>query len=90
MCQRKENEPLLVYFMRYLTEQPQSIMAVVGFAAAAYMYVDLMDYVRENTTIMRDLKIEMHDANAHLKQLERYHFTDQQDKVKAASHERKN
>lgn len=91
MCQRKENEPLLVYLLRYVAEQPRALMALLGFLAAGYMYVDLMSFVRESTENMREIGTElrafrgesqaqMQEANTRLQHLEREHEIDRKEK----------
>lgn len=73
MCQRKENEPFCVYFLRYLAEQPRAIFSVIGFLAAAYMYFDLMSFVRENTAVQRENVAQLQEMNVRLSHLEREH-----------------
>lgn len=80
MCERKQNEPMVVYLLRYVAEQPRALLAMLGFLAAGYMYVDLMAFVRENTANMRDIAAQMRDlcaqvgeANTRLQHLEREH-----------------
>ena len=78
MCQRKENEPFCVYFLRYLAEQPRAILAVIGFLAAAYMYFDLMSFVRENTAVQRENVAQLQEMNVRLSHQEREHERDRQ------------
>ena len=80
MCEKKEGEPMLVYLLRYIVEQPRAILALLGFIAAAYMYVDLMAFVRENTQSMREITTQVREmseqvreANTRLQHLEREH-----------------
>lgn len=73
MCQRKEAEPMLVYLLRYIAEQPRAILATVGLVAAGYMYFDLMAFVRENTANMRDVAVQLREVNTRLLHLEREH-----------------
>jgi hypothetical protein len=73
MCQRKENEPWVAYVLRYVTEQPKALMAIIGFAAAAYMYFDLMTFVRENTAVQRENVVQLQEINVRLNHLEREH-----------------
>ncbi|MBR5522461.1 MAG: hypothetical protein IKV82_03230 [Akkermansia sp.] len=80
MCVRKENEPLVVYLLRYVAEQPRAMLALLGFIAAGYMYFDLMAFVRENTASMRDIgeqvrvmSEQVREANTRLQHLEREH-----------------
>ena len=73
MCQRREKEPWLSYVLRYFTEEPKSIMALIGFAAATYMYFDLMTFVRENTEVQRENVAQLQEINVRLNHLEREH-----------------
>ena len=73
MCQRKENEPWLLYLLRYFVEEPKAVMALVGFCAAAYMYFDLMSFVRENTAVQRENVKQLQEVNVRLLHLEREH-----------------
>lgn len=73
MCQRKENEPWILYLLRYLVEEPKAVMALVGFCAAAYMYFDLMSFVRENTAVQRENVKQLQEVNVRLLHLEREH-----------------
>lgn len=80
MCERQENEPMMVYLLRYVVEQPRAILALIGFIAAGYMYFDLMAFVRENTASMRDIgeqvrtmSEQVREANTRLQHLEREH-----------------
>lgn len=73
MCQRKENEPWILYLLRYFVEEPKAVMALVGFCAAAYMYFDLMTFVRENTEVQRENVKQLQEVNVRLLHLEREH-----------------
>lgn len=73
MCQRRENEPWVVFLLRWFTEEPKAIMALIGFCAAAYMYFDLMSFVRENTAVQRENVKQLQEVNVRLLHLEREH-----------------
>ena len=73
MCQRKDGEPWLVFMLRYFVEEPKAVMALVGFCAAAYMYFDLMSFVRENTAVQRENVKQLQEVNVRLLHLEREH-----------------
>lgn len=62
MCDKRPDEPMVAYLLRYVAEQPRALMALLGFLAAGYMYVDLMSFVRESTMSMRELVIEVQSA----------------------------
>jgi hypothetical protein len=59
--------------LRYVTEEPKSIMALIGFVAAIYMYFDLMTFVRENTEVQRENVAQLQEINVRLNHLEREH-----------------
>ena len=80
MCQRKQNEPWVSYILRYIVEEPKSIMAVIGFFAATYMYFDLMSFVRENTAVQRENVVQLQEINVRLNHLEREHEYDRKRK----------
>lgn len=58
---------MIVYLLRYIVEQPRAILALLGFIAAAYMYIDLMAFVRENTQSMREITVEMREFRAEVR-----------------------
>ena len=73
MCQRKDNESWVAFMLRYFVEEPKAVMALVGFCAAAYMYFDLMSFVRENTAVQRENVKQLQEVNVRLLHLEREH-----------------
>lgn len=80
MCQRKDNEPWVVFMLRYFVEEPKAVMALVGFCAATYMYFDLMNFVRENTAVQRENVVQLQEINVRLNHLEREHEYDRKRK----------
>lgn len=46
MCVRKENEPWWAYAFRWGVEQPRSVLAFIGIAAAM-LYMDLRLYIKK-------------------------------------------
>lgn len=73
MPERKTDEPWLFWCFRYLVEEPRVALAFLGFIAAAYMYVDLMAFVRENTAVQRETVSQLQEFNIRLSHLEREH-----------------
>lgn len=82
---------MVVYLLRYVAEQPRALMALIGFLAAAYMYMDLMSFVRESTENMQEVgtelrafrgenRAQMKEANTRLQHLEREHEIDRKEK----------
>lgn len=73
MCQRRENEPWLLYAFRWLAEQPKLLLAFAGCAAAVGVYVDHRAFVLEQVQALREVSTELRTINARLEHLEREH-----------------
>lgn len=73
MCQRKDHEPYVIYMLRYAAEQPRTILAVVGLAAAAVMYVDMRDLMREQVQAYREVAGQLSELNIRINDLEQWH-----------------
>lgn len=81
MCEpRKEGEPWLFYAVRYLTDQPRTLMAFVGMAAAVGVYADnrqftnkAIDKLDAVTAELRDINIKQGSIDNRLEHLEREH-----------------
>ena len=73
MPERKSDEPWLFWCLRYMVEEPRIALAFLGFIAAAYMYFDLMSFVRENTEVQRQSATQLQEINVRLGHLEREH-----------------
>lgn len=73
MCDKRPDEPMVAYLLRYLVEQPRAILACIGLVAAGYMYFDLMTFVRESTSVQRDIGVQLREINTRLQHLEREH-----------------
>lgn len=73
MCQRKEHEPYLLYLLRYAAEQPRSILAVVGLAAACVMYGDVRALMREQVQAYREVATQLAELNVRINDLEQCH-----------------
>lgn len=73
MCQRKEHEPYLLYLLRYAAEQPRTILAVVGLVAAAVMYVDMRELMREQVHAYREVASQLSELNVRINDLEQWH-----------------
>lgn len=70
MCERRERESLLVYFLRYVVEQPKAILAVIGFAMAWVVYVDFKQYIYENTQCQRETAKALSELALRVQELE--------------------
>ena len=87
MCApRKDGEPWLFYAVRYLADQPRTLMAFVGMAAAVGVYVDHRGFVLEQVQAMREVSAELRTINARLEHLEREHETARQNQTLNIKH----
>lgn len=50
MCERKDGESLAVYFFRQLAEKPTTVLAFIGLIAAAVLYSDMRQLMKDQTT----------------------------------------
>lgn len=57
MCKPLPGEPWYSYLLRYVQEQPRVIMAIIGWAAAAWIYLDFKEFLTQQGALMT--KIEM-------------------------------
>ena len=80
MCERKENEPWLVYLLRYIQEQPRVILAMLGIGAAVWLYIDMQTLIRAHAEVnermiivIEKLTSEVHENSIRLEHLEREH-----------------
>lgn len=85
MCEpRKEGEPWLFYAFRYLADQPRTLLAFVGMAAAVGVYVDHRNFVvRQVGVVLQEVATDLKQINAkqsvidtRLEHLEREHECD--------------
>lgn len=81
MCApRKDGEPWLFYAVRYLADQPRTLMAFVGMAAAVGVYADnrqftnkAIDRLDAVTSELRDINTKQGSIDNRLEHLEREH-----------------
>lgn len=82
MCEpRKEGEPWVFYAFRYLADQPRTLLAYVGMAAAVGVYVDHRNFVvRQVGEVLQEVATDLKQINAkqsiidtRLEHLEREH-----------------
>ena len=81
MCEpRKEGEPWLFYAFRYLADQPRTLMAFVGMAAAVGVYADnrqfthkAIERLEEVSSELRDINVKQGSIDNRLEHLEREH-----------------
>lgn len=77
MCKKQKDETWVEFFFRMFGEEPQTILAFVGFSIAVGLYMDGRDLLKEMTcsyqTLSREvleMKIEIksgiHEANIRL------------------------
>ena len=81
MCApRKDGEPWLFYAFRYLADQPRTLMAFVGMAAAVGVYADNRQFTHKAierldavTAELRDINVKQGSIDNRLEHLEREH-----------------
>ncbi len=73
MCTRRDNEPFVVYLLRYAAEQPRTILAVIGLLAAGVMYCDLLAVFREQVQAYREVASQLSELNVRINDLEQWH-----------------
>jgi hypothetical protein len=82
MCApRKEGEPWLFYAFRYLADQPRTLVAFVGMAAAVGVYVDHRNFVvhqvgevlQEVAKDLKQINNKQSSIDTRLEHLEREH-----------------
>ena len=47
MCQRREGEAWVVWVLRQMVERPVAIVTVASWVAAAVLYADVRNFMRE-------------------------------------------
>lgn len=81
MCApRKAGEPWLFFAVRYLADQPRTLMAFVGMAAAVGVYADNRQFTNKAIDRLDDVASELRELNTkqgsidnRLEHLEREH-----------------
>ena len=64
MCApRKDGEPWIFYALRYLADQPRTLMAFVGMAAAVGVYADNRQFTNKAIERLDDVTAELRDLN---------------------------
>lgn len=89
MCApRKDGEPWLFYAFRYLADQPRTLMAFVGMAAAVGVYADnrqftnkAIDRLDAVTAELRDINVKQGSIDNRLEHLEREHECSRQNQT---------
>lgn len=71
MCQRRENEPVWSYALRWVAEQPKTILAMVGLVAAGVIYVDFKNYLYEQSLLQKDTVRVLTELTARIEHIER-------------------
>lgn len=70
MCERRVNEHLVVYLLRYVAEQPKVFLAIIGFIMTAVVYVDLKQFIAESTQCQRDTAKAISELAIRIQELE--------------------
>ena len=70
MCERKEDEVWIAYFIRQIKESPLVILAIIGLAAAALLYQDIHEMVISQTAANTEIVNTLKAMDARLQVLE--------------------
>lgn len=73
MCQRLEGEKLLPYLLRYIQEQPRTVMGFIGIACAIGIYLDSREQNSQQTAAFLEVASELKELNVRVSHLEREH-----------------
>lgn len=87
MCQRKENEPLMVYWFRQLVEKPTPFVAMCCIGGIVYMYQDMQATRNRNAEVqlrtvqtLDSVTAQMLVINQQLADLKQFHLEDRKSK----------
>ena len=80
MCQRKENEPLMVYWFRQLVEKPTPFIALCCMCGMVYLYNDAQVEKSNNAQLqlktveaLSNVTSQMQIINSQLADLKQFH-----------------
>lgn len=80
MCQRKENEPLMVYWFRQLVEKPTPFIALCCMGGMVYLYNDSQTERNKNAEVqlrtvetLNSVAAQMQIINSQLADLKQFH-----------------
>lgn len=70
MCERRENESMVAYVMRYVAEQPRSVLAVVAMVAVCAVYADLKSFISDSLDNQRETAKILSELSTRIQELE--------------------
>ncbi len=74
MCApRKDGEPWIFYAFRYLADQPKTLLAFAGAAAAVGVYIDARGFFQDQTAAFKEVGEQLKELNVRVSHLEREH-----------------
>lgn len=80
MCQRKDNEPLMVYWFRQLVEKPTPFIALCCMGGMVYLYQDMQEQMHRNEEMqlktaeaLSGVTAQMLVINSQLADLKQFH-----------------
>lgn len=59
MCKPLPGEPWYAYLLRYVQEQPRVVMAVIGWAAAVWIYLDFKEFLTQQGQLMTKIELRL-------------------------------
>lgn len=79
MCKPLPHEPWYAYLLRYVQEQPRVVMAVIGWAAAVWIYLDFKEFLTQQGKILTKIELRIDHIERELEQqknLPQFHESD--------------
>lgn len=81
MCERKDNEPLMVYWFRQLVEKPTPFIALCCMGGMVYLYNDVQSARNRNAEVqlrtvetLNSVTAQMQVINQQLADLKQFHL----------------
>ena len=68
MCKLLPQEPWYAYLLRYVQEQPRVAMAVIGWVAAVWIYLDFKDFLTQQGQILTKIELRIDHIERELEQ----------------------
>lgn len=68
MCKPLPHEPWYAYLLRYVQEQPRVVMAVIGWAAAVWIYLDFKEFLTQQGKILTKIELRIDHIERELEQ----------------------
>ena len=88
MCQRKDNEPLMVFWFRQLVERPTPFIALCCMGAVCYLYSDMQKQMHRNEEMqlktaeaLAGVTAQMLVINSQLADLKQFHLEESKHKT---------